>query len=252
MWPMRKTLPLSGPWPGRERDPEPVAQVEQELPAVDAVGHADSGHDRRAVVVGREELEAHRLDPLTAGAAEADVALEGGLEAPLEDHAERDVEADDERDGRRERRIERLLRLARALPVEVEPRGFASSRASQAASETETIARPGGAISAFCEPETTTSSAQASVSQRDRAEARDRVDSDERPASLAAAAKRTNVGNDSRGRLGLGHEDGFGAAELGQARREILGRWASRPTRTGCARPRNRRRPRYRAQRSPK
>ena len=86
-------LPLQRPLARRERDAVAVAQQEQELAGVDAFGRADGGHDRGAVVVGREELEAHRLDPLAAGAAEANVALERRLETLLEQQAERDVEA---------------------------------------------------------------------------------------------------------------------------------------------------------------
>src|SRR4029077_7704574 len=65
---------------GCERDPEAVAQVEQELRTVDRLGDTDGCHDRRAVVVGREELETHRLDAFAAGAAEPDVLVESRLE----------------------------------------------------------------------------------------------------------------------------------------------------------------------------
>ena len=68
-----------------------------------------------------------------------------------------------ERDGRRERCVERVLRLLVPAPVEVEAAATASTRSSTCAG-TEAIASPGGHISAFCEPETTTSIPQASVS----------------------------------------------------------------------------------------
>ena len=68
------------------------------------VRHPRGRDDGRAVLVRREELEPHRLDPGAAGAAEADMALERVLEPVLEQEAERDVEGDDQRDGGRERR----------------------------------------------------------------------------------------------------------------------------------------------------
>src|SRR4029079_17249022 len=73
---------------GRERDPEAVAQVEQKLRTVYRFGDADGRHDRRAVVVGREELQPHRLNTFAAGAAEPDVLAEGGFEAPPAANAE--------------------------------------------------------------------------------------------------------------------------------------------------------------------
>ena len=85
-------------------------------------GVAHGGDDGAAVLVGREELEAHRLRARAAGAAETDVPVERSLEAFLEQQPERDVEPGDERHRRRERRVELCLRLARPLPVEVEAR----------------------------------------------------------------------------------------------------------------------------------
>ena len=93
MWPMRKIFPFRCALARRERDAVAVAQVQQQLVAVDALRRADRGDDGRGVVVGREELEAHRLDAGARRAAEAHVALERGLEAVVEDQAERDVEA---------------------------------------------------------------------------------------------------------------------------------------------------------------
>ena len=162
MWPIRKIFALEGALARRERDAVPLAQVAQQRGAVDALGRADRGDDRGGVVVGREQLEPHRLDAGARRAAEPDVALERGLEAVVEDHPERDVEPADQRDGRREGGVEDLLRLPRRAPVEVELRDGGSL--SQSGSATLAIARPGGHISAFCEPETTTSMPQASVS----------------------------------------------------------------------------------------
>ena len=69
--------------PGRLRASRLIClrTMEKDLLAVDALGHADRGHDRRAVLVGREQLEPHRLDARAAGAAQADVAVERLLEA---------------------------------------------------------------------------------------------------------------------------------------------------------------------------
>ena len=113
-------LPLEMLLAGRERDAVPVAQMEQQLVAVDSVRRANGGHDSGRVVVGREELEPHRLHPGARGAAEANVPFEARLERVVEDQPERDVEAADQRDGRRERRVERVLRLLVPAPVEVE------------------------------------------------------------------------------------------------------------------------------------
>ena len=90
--PDAEDLPLQLALARRERDAVAVAQQEQELAGVDSFRRAHGRHDRRGVVVGREQLEPHRLDPLAARAPEADVALERGLEPALEDHPERDVE----------------------------------------------------------------------------------------------------------------------------------------------------------------
>src|SRR5579884_498885 len=113
-------LPLQAALPGRQRDAVAVAQVAEELGAVDAVGDAHRGDDRRGVVVGREELEPHRLHPGPGGPPEPHVLFEARLEPGVEQHPEGDVEPLDQRDGRRERGVEHLLRLPRAPPVEVE------------------------------------------------------------------------------------------------------------------------------------
>src|SRR6266513_4879659 len=74
-----KDLPLEGGLAVRDRDPEPVAQAADELRRVDPVGRANCRHDRRAIIVGREELEPHRLRALAAGAPESAVPVEAGL-----------------------------------------------------------------------------------------------------------------------------------------------------------------------------
>ena len=149
--------------PAGDGDPEAVAEGEPELLRVDALGREDPGDDGRAVLVGREELEAHRLRALTTGAAEPDVPVERRFQALLEQEPERDVQRLDERDGGRER-------ARRACPA---PRACAPSRSRSAGVVPERFPggrrdgatpRPGGVISAFCEPEATTSIPHASGS----------------------------------------------------------------------------------------
>jgi hypothetical protein len=53
-------------------------------------------------------------------------------------------------------------------------------------------------MSAFCEPETTEVEAPLVRLARNRAEARDRVHRDERPAILRAFAERADVAHDAR------------------------------------------------------
>src|ERR687898_845968 len=54
----------------RDRDAVPLPQRERQLAGIHPVRHPRGSHDRRAVLVRREELEPHRLDPGAAGAAE--------------------------------------------------------------------------------------------------------------------------------------------------------------------------------------
>ena len=170
----------------RERDAEPVAQRLEKLGAVDSGRHLDRGHDGRAVVVGREELEPHRLRSLAAGAAEANVAFEGSFEAVLEQQPERDVERDDERDGRGERRVQLRLRLAIPLPVEVveparrgrrRPLGDPARTRAPAASSGPSATRPA-----------TTSMAHSSVSSGTAPRLEIASTTESAPASCAAAA----------------------------------------------------------------
>ena len=89
------------------------------------------------------------------------MALEHLLEALLLDQAEGHVESLHEPDRGRERAVGRVLALAvhRALPVEVvAARRDARSRVRARPRPGLAKPRPGGAISAFCDPDTTTSS----------------------------------------------------------------------------------------------
>ena len=84
----------------RDRDPVPVAQREPERDGVDPLGCQRARQDGGAVVVGRVELEADRLDAGAAGAAERAMTRERRLEPVGEDEPERLDERDDGR-GRR-------------------------------------------------------------------------------------------------------------------------------------------------------
>ena len=99
-------LALSSPWPLAIVIPKRSRSVPTTILRVDPVRRANCRDDCRALLVRREELEAHRLRALAAGAAEPDMAVVARLEALLEQQAERDVEPGDERHRRRERRVE--------------------------------------------------------------------------------------------------------------------------------------------------
>ena len=107
----------------------------------------------------------------------------------VEQEPERDVERDDERDGRREGAVELLLRRRACAPSRSRSAAASSARpAPSAAAETEANARPGGVISAFCEPETTTSMPQSSVSSGTAPRLETASTTTSAPASFAAAA----------------------------------------------------------------
>ena len=160
------------------------------IAGVDAGGCADGGDDgapgpRRARTARGRAPSRLRGRPRPS----TEVAVERRVEALVEQHLGARRRA--QRQGRYEERagdVERRLRLARALPVEVEAR-VEDPVAARAASETAARPSPGGDMSAFCEPETTTSRPQASVShgaapRLETASARTSA-----PASLAAAAR---------------------------------------------------------------
>ena len=112
-------LPLQVLLARGECDAVSVAEMQQQLVTVDAVRRSDGGHDGGRVVVGREELEPHRLHSGAGGAAQANVPFEPCFERVVEDQSERDVKAADQRDGRCERCIEGVLCLLVPAPVEV-------------------------------------------------------------------------------------------------------------------------------------
>ena len=206
----------------RDRDPEPVAELEHELSGIHSVGGEDRRDDGRSLLVRREELQAHRLDALAAGAAERGVTSERALHALLEEHAQRHVERGDDRDGGRERRRSALERRLRARPVEVVagerrprgalPGGLRDDSEREARRRHERLLRPGH----------DDVEAPRVRLQRHRAEARDGVDDDERAGLARDARERLDVGDDACGRLGM-HEHCELSPRLLEPRAQVLG-----------------------------
>ena len=123
MWPIRKILPFSCALAVGDRDAEAVAERRDDSPRVDALGRADRGDDGRAVVVRREELEAHRLRARRGrrgrGGRGARTPPRGPRRAA--GRARRRAPATSETAGVNGA-SSFAWRLARALPVEVEAR----------------------------------------------------------------------------------------------------------------------------------
>ena len=102
---------------------------------------------------------------------------------------------------------------ARALPVEDEARGRAARRAlERRRRDRRRTTRPGGVISAFCEPETTTSMPHASVSTGTAPRLETASTTTSAPPSFATSAERLDVRDDAGRGLGMGQEDGVRAA----------------------------------------
>ena len=142
------------------------------------------------------------------------------LEPLLEDQVERHVERPEEGHGRGERGVGRLLLLAlrrcAASRGSSGRRGFSAASAI-ARSETEANARPGGHISDFCEPATTTSTPHSSWGSSTAP--RPETASTQRTESWAShdLVERPDVVDDAGRGLGLGDEDGpRGTIELAQ------------------------------------
>ena len=144
-------------------------------------------------------------------------------------------------------RVERLLRHSRALPVEVEPRARCTlADLPRVVRDRRPCPGPGGAISAFCEPETTASSPHSSVSQGTAPRLEIASTAIER-ARLLAQPRQTRERRrrrPSRSRTASRARPCAPPARTG-ARRDPPAT-ASRPTRSGCGRPRSRRRARCR------
>ena len=133
--------------------------------------------------------------------------VERRLEPFFEEQAERDLERRDQRDRRREGRVELGLRLARALPVEVEARRASGRRVGRLrdGARPEPGRRHQRLLRAGDDDVETPGIGLA----RNRAEARDRVD-DHQCARLAGGGRDgLHVGDDPGRRLGVDDPDGL-------------------------------------------
>ena len=93
------------------------------------------------------------------------------------------------------------------------------------------MARPGAAIQAFCEPVTTTSTPQPSMSNGHGAEARHAVDEDERVGALLADGRRElrdRVHHAGRG-LVVGEQHGLDVGQPAQSLADLVGRGGVAP-----------------------
>ena len=173
--------------------------------------------------LGAVAKEAGALVVVDAVSSLGAVPLEGGVETLLQQEAERDVEGDDQRDGRREGCVELRLRGAGPLPVEVEarqggardllPRGRRDRRGGEAGRRHQRLLRAGD------------HDVEAPLVQLERhgAEARDRVDDDERARLLRDRRERLDVGDDTRRGLGLDEKHERDRLDPGQLERELVG-----------------------------
>ena len=83
---------------------------------------------------------------------------------------------------------------------------------------------PGGVINAFCDPATTTS--RPHRVERDRAEARHRIDHRQRTGFTRGLGERLDIRDDAGRRLGVDEEHDFGAGLL-EPRPDVLRRGVS-------------------------
>ncbi len=150
------------------------------------------------------------------------VPLERVLQPLLEQQPERDVERADERDRRGERAVELLPGPHASSPSR--GRSAASCRAPpRRRGETETSPRPGRGHQRLLRAGGDDVEAPGVGLERDGAEAGDAVDDGQRPGRLRGRGERLHVGDDARRRLGMGHEHGLRAAELGKPGGEVVG-----------------------------
>ena len=183
----------------RERDAVPVAQMPQQLVAVDALGARIAVTTAELSSSGEKSSRPIALMPARAARPRRTWRSNAALEAVVEHQAERDVEAPDQRDRRCERRVQLVLRRLVRPPVEVEAARLLA-RASTC-SGTDTVARPGGHISAFCEPETATSIPHTSVSSGTAPS--DEIASTTSSRVADRLLDRLDVGHDARRGVGL-------------------------------------------------
>ena len=152
--------------PAGDRDPVAVAHQLRHLGAVDLLGKPRHGDHVRVLVVGAEPLQPQRLDPGPRGAGEQRVAGEGLDRGPPRTAARaprRGRETGSRPGVNAELGGSSCLAGGRAPPSRGSSGAPGFSAASAIArSETEANASPGGHISDFCEPATTTSTPHSS------------------------------------------------------------------------------------------
>ena len=236
MWPMRKILPLSAPWPRRERDPEAVAQREHELAGVDALGRADRGHDGGAR--RRPGRRARGPSPSTPSrqARPRRTCRSKAASSPSSSSSPSATSSATTSEVAGVNGVSTVgVRLPRRDPVEVEARRRVGARRPSAASETATVASPGGVISAFCEPprrrrRSPTRRSRAGRRRGSRSRRRRRA----RPRSFAAAASAWTSATTPVEVSHCVRKTALRVAELGEPRREVVGRRGLAPLVASC------------------
>ena len=135
------------------------------------------------------------------------MALEGRVEPTVEQKPEGDIEGDHERDRGREGAIELLLRLLRPLPVEVEARQVRSRDLIPCCRRDGSGREAGGRHQGFLGAGDDHVETPLVHLERHRAEARHRVDDDERTGVLGDGAERLHVRHHPGRGFGLDEED---------------------------------------------
>ena len=123
MWPRRKILPFSSPWPFAIVIPKRSRSAPDDVAGVDARPARERRSRRRSGP--RPARRARGRAPSRPRARRGRAGRAGRTQRrgpPSSRRPSATSSPRDERDGQRERRVERLLRLARPLPVEVEAR----------------------------------------------------------------------------------------------------------------------------------
>ncbi len=218
---MRKRRGARSAWPPATVIPKRSRSARTSSRGVDSVRGQDRRDDGGAVLVGREQLEAHRLRTLPARAAERCVPGKRGLQALVEEHPERRVERDDERDGGRERSRPRRERGSQLLPVEVEARHGRSPRPLPGPRGHRRHREPRRRHQRLLRAGDDDVEPPRVRLERHCAEARDRVDDWERSRVVHRARERLDVGDDAGRRLRVDEERDLGARLL-QPRPDVV------------------------------
>ncbi len=203
-------------------DAEAVAQLQHELLRVDAVGRENRGDDCGSLLVGREELEPHRLHALAARAPERRMARVRRVESLLQEESERGV-------GAMRRAVTAGVngvepdreRLSHPLPVEVVPRRRRARGTFQGGGGDGAQREPRRGHECLLRPGDDDVETPGVRLQRDGAEARDCVHDGQRPALLRGSRERLNVRDDTCRRLGM-HEDDDLRARLRETRAKVV------------------------------